>query len=220
MLITGGANPGLSVQAGGVTLTTGDMNIVNGGSNGMTLTGNLQVTAGSVSITSDSSTTARVFDVFTSSTSFTGNALQGRVNAGVFGADMLVASNADEGGALFSVKSNGFVSVSGTNGGLLRVGDDTTAAGGMHVAAGLIAAGGVTVTTGQVIMAAGSISITSPSTAVGLDVSSPASFTGNLIEARLAASSTGNAMSLFRDMTLLWKVRNLCFFCHAELPMS
>jgi hypothetical protein len=90
------ANGGLDVT-GGMTVTAGGMHVYQG----MGVTGDVSILSGSLSITS-ASNTASVLDVHTSSTSFTGNTILGRVSGGT-GGNAFYASAA--GNPLFQVMS-------------------------------------------------------------------------------------------------------------------
>lgn len=72
------ANGGLLVSADGLTVSAGGMDVTNG----LSVMGDVSILAGALSITSSSSTTASVLDVLSSSASFVGNTIVGRVTAG------------------------------------------------------------------------------------------------------------------------------------------
>lgn len=73
------ANGGLDVT-GGMTISSGGMHVYQG----VGVTGDVSILSGSLSVTS-ASDTATALDVHTSSTSFTGNTILGRVSGGTAG---------------------------------------------------------------------------------------------------------------------------------------
>lgn len=192
---TVGTSGSLSVAAGGVTVNTGGINV---GSSGATIAGTMTVTAGTMSVTS-STTGTDIVDVLASSATLSGTVITGRVQKGSQAATALQASEGSN--SLFTVLTNGYVSATGSAG--LTVGAGVTAAAGL-----LVSSGGTTLTAGNLLVNSGAVSVSATSGSTTLDVTASASgYTGALIQGRLKAGSTSNALSLTEGSNLLFQVR-------------
>lgn len=188
------SSSGLTVPQSGVTVGTGL--VVNGGVD--VESGDVSISAGPVSVVS-SSTTADTVSVSTTSTSYAGNAIMGRVAAGV-SAPAAVATFLEGANLLFQVLANG----QATSGNGVLVSN-----GGLTLSGGLNVATNANVNSGAVLVSAGALSVVSSRSSIAANVyTSSASFSGNTILGRLPSAATANAMTLLEGTNVLFQVRH------------